>query len=122
MKIRIKGNFVRYRLTKTEVEIFCEKGYYQETTQFNEKTLTYALKAKEGLEGLGAEFKDDTITLLVPSTEQDKWADSKRVGYMNFIVLKNGQKLQLLLEKDFVCLDEVEEDQSDNYPNPRLNK
>lgn len=122
MKIRIKGNFVRYRLTKTEVETFCKTGYYQETTQFNEKTLTYALKAKEGLEGLGAEFKDDTITLLVPSTEQDKWADSKRVGYMNFIVLKNGQKLQLLLEKDFVCLDEVEEDQSDNYPNPRLNK
>lgn len=122
MKIRIKGNFVRYRLTKTEVETFCEMGYYQETTQFNEKTFTYALKAKEGLEGLGAEFKDDTITLLVPPAEQDKWANSKRVGYMNSIVLKNGQKLQLLLEKDFVCLDEVEEDQSDNYPNPRLNK
>jgi len=122
MKIRIKGNFVRYRLTKTEVETFCKTGYYQETTQFNKKSLTYALKAKEGLEGLDAEFKDDTITLLVPSTEQDKWANSKRVGYMNFIDLKNGEKLQLLLEKDFVCLDEVEEDQSDNYPNSRLNK
>ncbi|PCJ82544.1 MAG: hypothetical protein COA49_00315 [Bacteroidetes bacterium] len=120
MKIRIKGNFVRYRLTKTEVEVFCEAGYFQETTQFNEKTFTYALKAKQGLEGLDAEFNGDTITLLMPSAEKDVWAGSNRVGYNNSIVLKNGQELQLLLEKDFVCLDEVEEDQSDNYPNPRL--
>lgn len=120
MKIRIKGNFVRYRLTKTEVEAFCEAGYFQETTQFNEKTLTYALKAKQGLEGLDAEFNGDTITLLMPSAEKDVWAGSNRVGYSNSIILKNGQELQLLLEKDFVCLDEVEEDQSDNYPNPRL--
>jgi hypothetical protein len=26
--------------------------------------------------------------------------------------------LQLLVEKDFTCLDNVDEDQSDNYPNP----
>jgi hypothetical protein len=30
---------------------------------------------------------------------------------------KNGP-VQLLVEKDFTCLDNVEEDQSDNYPNP----
>ncbi len=27
-------------------------------------------------------------------------------------------KLFLLVEKDFTCLDNVSEDQSDNYPNP----
>jgi hypothetical protein len=32
--------------------------------------------------------------------------------------LGNGQSLKLLLEKDFVCLDHTDEDQSDNYPNP----
>jgi hypothetical protein len=26
--------------------------------------------------------------------------------------------LQLLVEKDFTCLDKIDEDQSDNYPNP----
>jgi len=29
-----------------------------------------------------------------------------------------GVQLHLLLEKDFVCLDNTAEDQSDNYPNP----
>jgi hypothetical protein len=30
------------------------------------------------------------------------------------------EKLHLLVEKDFTCLDNVTEDQSDNYPNPLL--
>jgi hypothetical protein len=29
-----------------------------------------------------------------------------------------AQELFLLIEKDFVCLDNTFEDQSDNYPNP----
>ena len=28
--------------------------------------------------------------------------------------------VSLLVEKDFVCNDKVEEDQSDNYPNPSI--
>jgi hypothetical protein len=30
----------------------------------------------------------------------------------------NDKYLFLLVEKDFVCLDNTVEDQSDNYPNP----
>jgi hypothetical protein len=36
--------------------------------------------------------------------------------------MENGKELFLLLEKDFVCLDETIEDQSDNYPNPLMDK
>jgi hypothetical protein len=32
------------------------------------------------------------------------------------------ENLYLLVEKDYTCLDNVEEDQSDNYPNPLLKK
>lgn len=120
MKIRIKGNFVRYRLTKTEVDTFCSTGYYEESTQFRDKKLTYALKSKEGISCLDADFNGDTITLFLSIEEQKTWATSKRVGFKDTVATGNGQSLQLLLEKDFVCLDEVEEDQSDNYPNPRL--
>jgi hypothetical protein len=43
--------------------------------------------------------------------------DTDRVGF-------EGQSgpLQLLIEKDFTCLDNVAEDQNDNYPNPLANK
>lgn len=121
MKIRIKGNFVRYRLTKTEVETFCETGFYQETTDFGGTVFTYALKAKKGTDVLEASFDNNTIIIYLPDRERSTWAISDRVGYSNDMPLPNGKQLSLLVEKDFVCLDETAEDQSDNYPNPLAN-
>jgi len=43
----------------------------------------------------------------------DELINTDRVGFEN-----HDAGLHLLVEKDFVCLDEVNEDQSDNYPNP----
>lgn len=119
MKIRIKGNSVRYRLTKTEVETFYREGSFREVTDFGDTIFTYILKAKKGINALEASFTDNTITLFLPDGERENWATSDRVGYQNEMELPNGKRLDLLLEKDFVCLDNTVEDQSDNYPNPR---
>ena len=35
MKIRIKGDSIRFRLTRTEVETLCKNGYYEEVTHLN---------------------------------------------------------------------------------------
>ncbi|MBO0323752.1 hypothetical protein J0X14_15690 [Muricauda sp. CAU 1633] len=119
MKIRIKGNSIRYRLTKTEVETFCKTGLFKETTDFGNSVFTYVLKAKKGIDTLEASFEENTITLYLSDKEQPDWATSEKVGFNGTMDLPNGQQLSLLLEKDFVCLDETVEDQSDNYPNPR---
>lgn len=58
MKIRIKGNSIRYRLTKTEVETFCETGSIKETTTFGNALFTYKLMAKKGVDVLEASFKE----------------------------------------------------------------
>jgi len=122
MKIRIKGNSVRFRLTKSEVEAFSEKGSCSETTEFASKTLTYTLVAKANVTELEADFKEDTITIYFPESEQSTWAKSNRVGYANTADWNDTKELSLLVEKDFTCLDNTVEDQSDNYPNPRLAK
>nr|WP_298789775.1 hypothetical protein [uncultured Allomuricauda sp.] len=119
MKIRIKGNSIRYRLTKTEVEAFCTTGYFSETTEFNDHKLTYALKVSETKTHLDAEFVDDTITLIVPEAICKGWNINNQVGFEHTLALNNGNTLFLLVEKDFVCMDETIEDQSDNYPNPK---
>ncbi|SMG28081.1 DUF7009 family protein [Arenibacter troitsensis] len=119
MKIRIQGNSVRYRLTRSEVALLKKDGHYKQQTAFNGKDFIYAVAAKENITGLQAEFKGDTITLYLPKKESLTWPDIDRVGYENKMVLNDGQILNLLLEKDFVCLDERVEDQSDNYPNPK---
>lgn len=122
MKIRIKGNSVRYRLTKTEVETFCKTGYFEESTQFPDGKFTYALKAKDNIEHLEAAFDGESITLFVPKKESSNWANSNRVGFQYNLFPNDDNSLSLLLEKDFTCLDNTIEDQSDNYPNPLANR
>ncbi len=120
MKIRIKGNSVRFRLTKTEVETFSKTGSYAEITHFKSKALTYALIAKDGITELEADFVDNTITIYFPKSEQEGWAASNQVGFSNSVDWNDSSALSLLVEKDFTCLDNTVEDQSDNYPNPKL--
>ena len=112
MKIRIKGNSLRFRLTKSDVAQFAEDGYAEETTDFGNHVFTYAVQ-KNNLHNLSAVFENSKITLFMPERMADEWAITDKVG---FEYTENG--LHLLIEKDFKCLDNVAEDQSDNYPNP----
>lgn len=112
MKIRIKGNSLRYRLTKTDVAIFSANGYLEETIDFGPQVLTYAIQ-QNGLNNLSAIFENNKITVFMPGVMVEEWLQSDRVG---FDYREND--LRILIEKDFKCLDNVAEDQSDHYPNP----
>lgn len=120
MKIRIKGNSIRFRLTRPEVAEFCRKGYFEEQTEFDKGKFTYAVRMHENLEQLSAKFEANTIILNIPKNSAAGWDGTDKIGFENTMILENGKKLALLLEKDFTCLENREEDQSDNYPNPKL--
>ena len=119
MKIRIRGNSIRFRLTKTEVATFCQEGVIKEETAFNDSVFTYMLKSSEDQTALKAYFENNTIRLEVPALFVEEWYTNDVVGTKHIQSLNDGKTLMLLLEKDFVCMDETFEDQSDNYPNPR---
>ena len=120
MKIRIKGNTIRYRLTKTEVTTFAKTGYFSEQTEFATTIFSYELKAKEAISGLEVDYEHNTITVYFPDSEKSDWATSSKVGFENIYKTSAGKEIFILVEKDFVCMDETVEDQSDNYPNPKL--
>ena len=122
MKIRIQGNTVRYRLTKSEVETLAQTGYYKEETRFGERTFVYAIKADPATKELHADYVNDTITLYLNRDKSLVWPKNEIVGYSSEIKTSKGNTLSLLLEKDFVCMDNTDEDQSDHYPNPKLSK
>lgn len=121
MKIRIKGNTLRIRLSKSEVAEFDKNGYIQEQTRFATGTFTYALKCYNGAE-MNAIFEQGTVTMLLPESMKNEWINTERVGFEAAVSVAESETLQLLLEKDFKCLDENIEDQSDNYDNPLFNK
>ncbi len=116
MKIRIKGNSLRYRLTRTDVDTFTKNGYLEEQTSFGGDVLIYAIQSSN-TDTLTSTFKNNKITLLMSQAMVKEWADTDRVGFEN-----KTPDFFLLVEKDFKCLDNVEEDQSDNYPNPLAKK
>lgn len=114
MKIRIKGNSLRYRLTKTDVEAFSANGYVEDSIDFGSQTLIYALQ-KNDSNNLSAIFENNKITLFMPEAMVDEWTLTDKVGFEY-----RDAELFILIEKDFKCLDDVAEDQSDNYPNPLI--
>jgi hypothetical protein len=117
MKLRIKGNSLRIRLTKTEVNELAESGYLQEETIFPNNRFVYALQKADDA-ALSAIFENNKITMLVPASFIKDWPANNMVGLENNMQLPNKESLFLLIEKDFVCLDDTTEDQSDNYENP----
>ncbi|RZJ76047.1 MAG: hypothetical protein EOO45_03685 [Flavobacterium sp.] len=114
MKIRIKGNSIRFRLTRSEVDALGSENSISETVDFGDRLLTYSVSCTES-ELLSVSFTDDKLTLWFPIMLLDEWKSTEKVGYKS-----ESGKLSLLIEKDFTCLDNVEEDQSDNFPNPLL--
>lgn len=116
MKIRIKSNSLRYRLTRSDVKRLAATGRLDEKVIFGEQSLVYAIKLTDDRQ-LSSTFKNDTITLFMPKSMMSELINGDRVGFEN-----NNEALHLLVEKDFTCLDNVAEDQSDNYPNPMAEK
>ena len=119
MKIRIKENSIRLRLTRSEVAQFLRDGYYSQTCTIGSSLFSYTLKSSAEADNLCAHFKNGEITVLMPSTWLLQWADEAKVGFSGSISVEDGKVLLIKVEKDFVCLDDTDEDQSDNYPNPK---
>lgn len=118
MKIRIKGNSVRLRLSKPEVEKLSVTGYLEEYTSFGETRFVYALEKSLVGNELFAEFDGGKLTMYMPASFIKDWADTGVTGFHANMRVSNTESVHLLVEKDFQCLDETIEDQSDNYENP----
>jgi len=114
MKIRIKGNSLRYRLTQSEVAKLFERGSLEERTEFANNTLVYTIESINDNK-LSSDFMNSKITLFIPKVMIDELYNTNKVGFED----KSGT-VSLLVEKDFACIDHTEEDQSDNYPNPNI--
>ncbi|MCB0734718.1 MAG: hypothetical protein H6608_06495 [Flavobacteriales bacterium] len=114
MKIRILGDRVRLRLSQTEVERIGQGGSVSENTNFPNRIFSYRLVTHSGDPDIRAEYAHDAITISVNGKLATQWAQSDQVGLES----ASGSKLHILIEKDFQCLTDRSEDESDLFPNP----
>lgn len=117
MKLRIKGNSLRFRLTKQEVGLIASSGIISESVDFGVNQFSYVLE-KGGNSTIKATFVDGTILISIPIQLVNNWANSEEEGISSEISI-NGKVLKVLIEKDFACLKiRKDEDESDMFNNP----
>ena len=118
MKIRIKGNAVRLRLSKTDLRMLEENKTVTEKTSFGATQLVYELKPVDNVETLSASFENNTITIVIPASFSSVWNANEIVSIDSRQDIGNNETLYILVEKDFQCLDKTTEDQTDYFINP----
>lgn len=117
MKLRIKGNSIRLRLTKTDVSKLCTEGFVEEQTHFPGAVLSYRLESSPG-EIHSAALTENKLTVRIPAGFVSGWRDNDVVGTEGIFKSGDNPDLKILVEKDFKCLDTTHENQDDNYENP----
>ena len=118
MKLRIKGDTLRLRLLRSEVQRLVETCSVEETVHFAPgQELRYALRMCDA-DAMTAEFDGGCITVRVPAKVAAEWAAGDMVGL--YAAMSGG--MTIAVEKDFACVDRDDEERADSYPNPKEEK
>jgi hypothetical protein len=120
VKLRIKNNSIRLRLTRSEVDTLRGSGIVAAKTGFpGGREFRYRVESSPASVNPGAFFSDNTVTIRLPETAVLAWATTEQVSLPGEQLLDDGEVLKILVEKDFACLAPREgEDESDMYPHP----
>jgi hypothetical protein len=120
MKLRIKGDSLRLRLTQGEVQQLADNGEVEERTRFGAgRDLVYRVKRDAGAKALSAVSAGTTIEVRVPVAMAGEWCTTDLVGLSSTQAVAPGVELRIAVEKDYACLTVREgEDESDNFPHP----
>ena len=121
MKLRIKGNSLRLRVAKSEVEKLLRRERLEESIQFAPQPhakLTYALEQTPSVSAPTVRYAEGEVTVLLPSNLADNWCTTNTVGISEHVSLGAFGTLEVLIEKDFACLDRSDDDNEDTFSNP----
>ena len=123
MKLRIWGNTLRLRLSRSEVNLVGQGKEVEESTSFpGAGKLHYVLRPSPSKTNVVKTNVGDKscINVIVDQNRAKEWAKSEEVGLFGAEPLVLGS-LELLIEKDFACLDPREGSEDyDSYPNPAI--
>lgn len=118
MKLRIKGNTIRFRLTQSEVATVGAGGRVQELTLFGPQAqFCYVLEAVD-TPNVEADYTNNTITIRVPRAMANDWATTELVGISAEQKIAENVSLHLIIEKDFACLSPRGEEDADAFAHP----
>lgn len=120
MKLRIKGDSLRLRLSQGEMRTLAERGEVEDRITFpGGAALRYRLRVAKNSDVISADYSPNLIDILVPGMLCERWCGTDLVTLSASQATPAGE-LRLVLEKDWACLAPREgEGEADNFPHPR---
>lgn len=121
MKLRLRGDSLRFRLTQGEVSKLHAGESVRESVHFSsasDHSFRYSIEPSCSAEHLCARFENGEILVEIPKALLELWASTDQVGVEFAQPLTEGKALRLVIEKDFRCLRQRSEDEQDNFPHP----
>lgn len=119
MKLRLKGDSVRIRVTQGELQQLRTQGRVEDRTRFpGGEPLVYRLTVDQQLGTADARFERGALEVRLPAAAARRWCESELVGLFG-TQCGDGVELRIAVEKDFACLQPREgENESDQFPHP----
>jgi hypothetical protein len=121
MKLRIKGDSLRLRVSRSELARLLGGACLEDTIHFAPEAsakFTYSLQQGPSVSRPTVQYAGSKVTILIPADQAHDWGVTDQVGIAEDISLGSAGTLALLIEKDFACLDRSDEDNQDTFPNP----
>jgi Family of unknown function (DUF7009) len=121
MKLGIKGNSLRLRVSRSEVAKVLQGERVEETIYFAPEAtarLTYALEREPSVTMPTVRYTAAEVTVVIPADQALTWCLTDQVGIVENISLGSQGSLDVIVEKDFGCLDRSDEDNQDTFANP----
>jgi hypothetical protein len=119
VKLRIKGDSLRLRLSQGEVSRLRDYGLVEDRTRFGAgNALVYRLRVSADVREIAASFDGGALEVRLPEQAARRFCATEEVTLAAEESLPDGA-LRILVEKDFACLQPRDgEDESDNFPHP----
>ena len=116
MKFRCVTNSIRFRLGKSDVETFKNKGVVDTSLEFgNHVRFCYRLSTGS-LSEPSVDFSANCLTVVLPAEQGLHWAASDEEISLQFKhFIGEGKYLDVLVEKDFPCKHGSEKENKDAF-------
>ena len=124
MKLRVRDNSIRPRLTQTEVELARTDGLVRGRVPLaGSNNFDYVLESSPATVKPEAHISNIVLTVRILEAQILSWSGSEEVSISATQLPDGGDELSILVEKDYACLAPREgEDESDMYPHPQAGK
>ena len=121
MKLRIKGNSIRLRLSQSEIALLQTEKLVTDHVSFGNSKLQYQLRESD-ISDIHVSFENGLIDIEASNRILKPLLSADEVGFDATLQFDGQEPLYILIEKDFKCLTVREhEDESDLFENPSAN-